>query len=266
MAQNQTFVCPGCGYVIDISEIHEGFVTCEACLSELKFDNATNSLKKIIMPGDAIPANVSQVSDDTGISNIKESETAKETASKKRYFVHCEDSDTDTYIDDPDAKYFFCEGCHEEHEIDGLDFYVQEKIDSSVPTGAAHKSKNIVELTEETQNAIDLKVLKSGMEGEHLDLICDTLNGLIMPIPKEGGIIGREGTIMPDKFAGFRTISRRHLRIYKEEHGKWMIEHLSQINDTEYDGIKMQHEKQLVLSDGKKIILSKFLQFTVHIY
>jgi hypothetical protein len=264
MSLSHIHQCPVCGNDIDESEMHEGRVTCEMCNAELYFDFSTNELKEVpkqnAAPVQNTPSNQNEV---------KQSDSAP---SGKRYFVHCDDSQTDTFLDDPEAKYdkaantFFCKGCKKTHTIDGFFFAIQEKAESSgVNTTAADKSKNIASLTGEAQKAVDVKVLKSNMEGTHVDLICD-MDNKVFSIPESGGVIGRYGTIDPDFFQHFSTISGEHCRIFKNEYGKWMLEHLSHTNDTEYDGTVMKHGIPLVLSDGKKIRLARFLTFTVHIY
>lgn len=294
MSLNHIHECPNCGNKIDESEMHEGRVTCDECYAELYFDFATNELKEV-PKHDAAPeqdsssyqaeSKVSLSFDDffdkdetqsketTKDSDVKQPESAETKPSGKRYYVHCDDSQTDTYLDDPEAKYdkasntFFCKGCKKIHTIDGFFFSIQEKVESSGENSSVlDKSKNIASLTNEAQSAVDVKVMKSNMSGDHVSLTCDTMNGMKITVPQEGGIIGRYGTISPDFFQNFPKISGEHCRIYKNEYGKWMLQHLSHTNDTEYDGILMNHEKPSVLSDGKKITLARFLTFTVHIY
>lgn len=173
----------------------------------------------------------------------------------KKYYVSCENSRTKTYVESDSISSYYCEGCKEEHQIDGFFWIVQEELtESENITSDSHKADSVIEQVNRTS-------------GQHL-LLEDVDTHFKIEISSAGGTFGRYGTYGSEYLQSDprgRMVSGEHCR-FKYEYEKWTIEHLSRTNDTVYNGRKLEHGYEEAIRDGKIITFANAMSFMVRIF
>lgn len=172
----------------------------------------------------------------------------------KKFFVSCENSRSKTYVDSNTILSYYCEGCREEHQIDGFFWIVQEELNE---TKKITPNQNSVETAIEKVNAGN---------GQYL-VLEDVDTNVQIKISSTGGTYGRYG-----KFGSAylqsdprgKMVSGEHC-IFKFEYGRWSIEHLSRTNDTVYNGRKLEHGFEEAIRDGKIITFANSISYIVRI-
>lgn len=244
-------ICKDCGF-----ENEDGERYCAMCNADLSATGfkaegvkpVTSSYPQPLIENEILPT--AQVKTAAQVNEAPKSIT---TGSKK-YFVTCENSRSKTYVGSDTITSYYCEGCKEEHQIDGFFWIVQEEVEhqkvSSAPdlVGAA------------------IDQIKSG-SGQHL-VLEDVDTHIKIEISSAGGTFGRYGTFgaayLQSDPRG-RMVSGEHCR-FKYEYGRWSIEHLSRTNDTVYNGRKLEHGFEEAIRDGKIITFANAISFVVRIF
>ncbi len=241
-------ICKVCGW-----ENEDGDKICAMCNAEL--DDAIVAEKNTgVSSPSSDRSNEKENVTVAQIKTVKQTEGTKQqvTSSAKRYVVNCENSRTKTVVDSPNITSYYCEGCKEEHQIDGFFWIVQEEEEPSVAN-------------EQTEN-ISVNKLESIGNGDRL-ILEDVDTHEKIEISSAGGTLGRYGTYGSAYLQGDprgRMVSGEHCR-FKYEYGRWSIEHLSRTNDTVYNGRKLEHGYEEGLRDGKIITLANVISFMVRI-
>lgn len=247
-----SIVCRECGF-----ENEDGEKYCAMCNSALSVSaDQTESLKPVSTPFPQpyaenevlITAQVKTVAQVNGTPKFNVNGT-------KKYFVSCENSRFKTYVESSNIASYYCEGCKEEHQIDGFFWIVQEEM---AETENITTSQNLVESA--------IEYVNSG-NGQHL-ILEDVDTHVKIEINSIGGTFGRYGTFgsayLQSDPRG-RMVSGEHCR-FKYEYGRWSIEHLSRTNDTVYNGRKLEHGFEEAIRDGKIITFANAISFIVRIF
>lgn len=246
-----SIVCKDCGFENEDGERY--CAMCNADLSATVFKeesvkSVTSSFPQPLIENEALT--VAQVKT---IAQVNEAPKAITSGSKK-YFVSCENSRSKTYVESNTISSYYCEGCKEEHLIDGFFWIVQEEAE---PDNIS-LSQNLVE------SAINQV---SSRSGQHL-VLEDIDTHVKIEISSTGGTFGRYGTFgsayLQSDPRG-RMVSGEHCR-FKYEYGRWSIEHLSRTNDTVYNGRKLEHGFEEAIRDGKIITFANAISFIVRIF
>lgn len=240
-----SIVCKDCGFENEDSDKH--CVMCDAELFQLESNegvgNRVDSLNLFEEKNDVMVRHKENVV-------FSEKIYGEKSSGAQRYFVNCEISRKKTMVESAEISSYFCDGCKEEHFIDGFLWIVQEEmLQELTPT--------IVEtVTVQAKNAKREKLVLETVDTHfEIEINCD------------GGTLGRYGTYGADYFQSDprgRMVSGEHCR-FKYEYGRWSIEHLSRTNDTVYNGRKLEHGYEEALRDGKIITLANAISFIVRI-
>ena len=229
-----SIICKQCG-----TENPDGSEMCSFC-----FEPLSNTLVQDVQSFMAEEELAKNVGEFVNEAKSAISELHKPQDSGKRYFAFCENSKTRTPISGPDVLKFYCNDCKKEHTIDDFMFRI--------------------EVDEETTSQADDSPSPKAVISKNSVILEEVVTHATIEISKPGGTIGRYGTFGSEFFLSrnMRTISGEHCRIsFKDE--EWILEHLSKTNDTEYDQMKLDHNEEVVLSEGKIITLSKLISFYV---
>lgn len=136
----------------------------------------------------------------------------------KRYYVECQQSRKRTYVDNPSVSSYYCEGCREQHEIDGFFWTVQEEKEPLQTAAPVPENEQIPASPATAPNAEG--------SGQYL-ILEDTMTHTQIEVGPEGGVLGRYGTLGATFFQNDprgRMVSGEHCRI-RYEYGRWSIEH-----------------------------------------
>ena len=235
-------VCPECGY-----ENPEGSTVCEICAESLLPASSGNSpvvSAAPIVPPASVPVSAPQ--NPAYVPTVAQSAISQ--AENQEYFVLCPQSQTKTVLPNGDVTKFFCEGCQEEHTIDGFLWSIErrEKETSPVLAGAPAAQPE-------------------ASRGDNLWLE-EVNTHFRIDIAKEGGTLGRYGTFGA---AFFQTnhllmVSGEHCRI-TYEYGSWVLRHISRTNQTQYNGMTLGANEPNLLEDGRILTLANAVSFIVRI-
>lgn len=216
-----TIICKQCGY-----ENPEGTTVCEIC-AEVLIQKETKVQEKNIVP-----------------SNI-ESTAIKDANSNVEYFVMCPESSTKTKISNPNIKSYFCEGCQQEHIIDGVIWTVESR--EKAPSIASETKTE----KQECLNNLWLEEINTHFR---------------IDIQKPGGTLGRYGDFGADYFQSrsMNTVSGEHCLI-KYEFDQWVLYHVSRTNQTKYNGMILVSNEPTLLENGKTLTLANTVTFVVRL-
>ncbi len=241
--------CKDCGF-----ENEDGEKYCAMCNAELDLPKANAVSMDIPAPN---PVGHQRENESM---TIAQTETFKQPGAAiphivpgvKRYIVNCGNSRTKTIVNSPDITSYFCEGCREEHQIDGFFWVVEEE--------------QLSEADNSVQHVMSPSVSENIGKGDTL-VLEDIDTHVKIEIGSSGGTFGRYGTygaayLQSDPRG--RMVSGEHCR-FKYEYGRWSIEHLSRTNDTVYNGRKLEHGYEEAIRDGKIITLANVISFVVRI-
>lgn len=92
--------------------------------------------------------------------------------------------------------------------------------------------------------------------------LVNTASGFEIPIPLEGGILGRSGTIQPEHFQNSQFVSNEHARIQLSPNG-YVVVDLGSTNGTKINGMKIVSGKENPIPVGARISVAN-LDYVVH--
>lgn len=236
-----SIVCKDCGF-----ENENGEKFCAMCNADLSSSTSNSSFPE---PHEKDTMMVAQVKTVAQTENV----AIKPSTGTKIFFVNCENARTKTIVHSANITSYFCDGCKEEHQIDGFFWIVQEEVEENTKEPA----QSLVTST--------IEQVSSG-NGQHL-VLEDVDTHMKIEISTTGGTFGRYGTygsayLQSDPRG--RMVSGEHCR-FKYEYGRWSIEHLSRTNDTILDGRKLEHGLEEPIRNGKIITFANAISFKVRI-
>lgn len=85
--------------------------------------------------------------------------------------------------------------------------------------------------------------------------LVNTASGFEIPIPLEGGVLGRSGTIQPDHFQNSRFVSNEHAKILLKSNG-YVIVDLESTNGTKVNGTKIVSGKEYPIPTGTRVMVA----------
>lgn len=246
-----SIVCRECGF-----ENEDNEKRCAMCDAELLANETSMETTKVVtpMPQPYAENETLTVAQIKTVAQVNESPKMGVTGAKK-FFVSCENSRSKTYVESSNISSYYCEGCKEEHQIDGFFWIVQEEFEE--PENITSSQKLVESTIEQVNNG----------SGQHL-VLEDVDTHMKIEISSSGGTFGRYGTFgsayLQSDPRG-RMVSGEHCR-FKYEYGRWSIEHLSRTNDTVYNGRKLEHGFEEAIRDGKIITFANAISFMVRIF
>lgn len=243
-------VCKVCGW-----ENEDSDKVCAMCNTDLSDVASSNNDRIDVAPSFPNPMEEKEGMTVAQVKTVAQSENpqSKMISNGKRFVVNCENSRTKTIVESANITSFYCEGCKEEHQIDGFFWTVQEE-------------EGLVQAPTSTIVETTIEQVSSG-SGQHL-VLEDADTHVKIEIGSEGGTLGRYGTFGASYLQSDprgRMVSGEHCR-FKYEYGRWSIEHLSRTNDTVYNGRKLEHGYEEAIRDGKIITLANAISFIVRIF
>lgn len=93
--------------------------------------------------------------------------------------------------------------------------------------------------------------------------LVNTASGYEIPIPVEGGVLGRSGTIQPEHFQNSLFVSNEHAKIQLSKSG-YVIVDLDSTNGTKINGTKIVSGIEHPIHEGTRITLAN-LEYVVEV-
>lgn len=167
------------------------------------------------------------------------------------YYVYCTESGTKTKVENENVTEFFCTGCQKTHIVDGFIWSIE-------------KEETLQKETRSDDGDFTETCAKKVTDGKlHLE---EQYSHFTIEIDRDGGTLGRYGKYGADFFQSrnMLTVSGEHCYITYEL-GNWVIRHISHTNKTKYNGMTLESNQPVMLSDGGKLVLADTVTFIVHI-
>jgi predicted component of type VI protein secretion system len=102
-----------------------------------------------------------------------------------------------------------------------------------------------------------------GRQPQHLPLAMH-IGGRVISITRQA-VLGRNGDLALDAFAGVREVSRRHC-LLEPRNESWWLKHLSEHSPTKLDGSEIPLHEQRQLKPGEnRVILGDVLSFILQV-